>query len=292
MDRYANLVPNCLSFASLLNKTFFTLSYASWILLGIMFLFGIISWRCHQLKGDGAVAAIIIGFVITWVLGFGALFVMLLFFLGAGVVGMISRRYRVGIKDIIQKKGGWRDGRQVMANGMLALVAAILYIFFSSPVVLVMFGASVAEAASDTCSGELGMLSRQDPVSLLTGRRMPRGLSGAVTPAGLLAGLLSSFVVALCWQSNFFIPSWHAFLLTAIVTVSGFLGSVFDSFLGCTCQACYYDEEHDQLTEHEGVGGVKFQLEHGWPWMDNDMVNFLSNLFSFLFAGLLAFLLG
>lgn len=116
-----------------------------------------------------------------------------------------------------------------------------------------MFGASVAEAASDTCSGELGMLSRQDPVSLLTGRRMPRGLSGAVTPAGLLAGLLSSFVVALCWQSNFFIPSWHAFLLTAIVTVSGFLGSVFDSFLGCTCQACYYDEEHDRLTEHEGV---------------------------------------
>lgn len=53
------------------------------------------------------------------------------FFLGAGVVGMISRRYRVGIKDIIQKKGGWRDGRQVMANGVLALVAAILYIFFS-----------------------------------------------------------------------------------------------------------------------------------------------------------------
>jgi uncharacterized membrane protein len=46
------------------------------------------------------------------------------------------------------------------------------------------------------------------------------------------------------------------------------------------------------LTEHEGAGGVKFQLEHGWPWMDNDMVNFLSNLSACIFSGLLALLLG
>ncbi|MCH3907430.1 MAG: DUF92 domain-containing protein [Sphaerochaeta sp.] len=292
MDRFANLVPDCLSFASHLNKWFFPIPYASWILLAVMLLLGFFAWKGRQLKVDGAVAAVVVGFGITWILGYGALFVMVLFFLGAGVMGKVSRMYRQERSELIQKKGGMRDSRQVLANGGLALVCAILYIFFSSPVVLVMFGAVIAEAASDTASGEIGVMSRQKPVSLLTGRPMPKGLSGAVTTTGLLAGLLSSAVIALCWLSNFFIPNGHAFLLAAIVTVSGFFGSVFDSFLGCTCQACYYDEQHDRLTEHEGAGGVKFQLEHGWPWMDNDMVNFLSNLSACIFSGLLALLLG
>jgi len=291
MDRFANLAPDCLSFASMLNKKFFSLPSASWILLGIMLAIGFLAWKGRQLKVDGSVAAVIIGFGITWILGFGALFVMMLFFLGAAVEGRLSRACRVKDQTLIQKKGGCRDSRQVLANGGLSCICAVLYIFFTSPVVLVMFGACIAEAAADTSSGDIGILSKQKPVSLLTGREMPKGLSGAVTATGMLAGLLASFVIALCWQSNFFAPSAHAFLAMSIVTVAGFFGSVFDSFLGCTCQACYVDEEHGCLTEHEGNGVVKFQLEHGWPWMDNDMVNFLSNLFSCVLAGVLGFIL-
>ena len=76
MDRFANLAPDCLSFASMLNKKFFSLPTASWILLGIMLAIGFLAWKGRQLKVDGSVAAVIIGFGITWILGFGALFVM------------------------------------------------------------------------------------------------------------------------------------------------------------------------------------------------------------------------
>lgn len=287
MSGFANLVPDCGSFAAFLNRKFFAIPYAEWILLAAMLLIGFLAIKGKQLNKGGAFSAILIGFGITWVLGFGALFTMLLFFIGAAVLGKISRNYRKSNPTMIQKKGGCRDVAQVFANGGLSLVFAILYIFVSHPAVLMMFAASIAEAASDTASGEVGILSDQKPVSLLTGKVMPKGLSGAVTAKGTLSGFIAALVVSLCWMSNFLKPSPHAFLQTAVVTAVSFLGSVFDSFLGCTCQACYYDEEHDRLTEHSGEGEVKFTLRHGLPWMDNDMVNFLSNLFSCLLAGMI-----
>jgi dolichol kinase len=71
MDRFANLVPDCLSFASHLNKWFFPIPYASWILLAVMLLLGFFAWKGRQLKVDGAVAAVVVGFGITWILGYG-----------------------------------------------------------------------------------------------------------------------------------------------------------------------------------------------------------------------------
>ncbi|MFA7117698.1 MAG: DUF92 domain-containing protein [Sphaerochaetaceae bacterium] len=291
MSQYANLVPPCLSFVSLFNTWFFALPYPQWILLALMLTIGILAYVAKQLTFLGALCAVIIGFGITWILGFGALLTMLLFFLAAGVLGKIAKAYRARTQSIIQKKGGCRDSAQVLANGSLALVCALCYAYSPSMPFLVMFACSVSEAASDTASGDVGILSKQTPVSLVSGRPMPRGLSGAVTSLGMLSGFIASFVIALCWFSNFFAPSAPGFLLMAIVTISGFLGSVFDSFLGCTVQACYYDHIHDRLTEHSEEKGIKFELRRGLPWMDNDMVNFLSNLFACLIGGMLSVIL-
>jgi uncharacterized membrane protein len=50
-----------------------------------------------------------------------------------------------------------------------------------------MFGSAVGEAASDTFASEVGILSKTKPVSIITGRPMTPGLSGAISPLGLPA---------------------------------------------------------------------------------------------------------
>jgi uncharacterized membrane protein len=58
-----------------------------WILLAVMLLLGFFAWKGRQLKVDGAGGGgVSSGFGITWIIGYGALFVMVLFFLGAGVM--------------------------------------------------------------------------------------------------------------------------------------------------------------------------------------------------------------
>ncbi len=284
MSRFGNLVPPCGSFASYLNGMFFSLQHPFWILcvfmLGICFL----SYKSHQLTVSGVVWEFLLGMGITWPLGFGGLFTILYFFVMAAVTGGYAKK--MGGENRVEKKGSCRDGAQVFANGGLALIFSLCYAWQPDGALLVMFASSIAEASADTTAGEIGSLSPQRPVSILTGKPMPKGQSGAVTSLGLLASFLASLLVALVWQSCFLFPNREAFLQCAIVTASGFLGALLDSFLGASCQAVYYDPDKGGMTEHEkNAQGVPLERARGIPWMDNDMVNFLSCLFSSLVAG-------
>ncbi len=285
MSRFANLVPPCGSFVSWLNGRFFPLPFSFWILAVLMLVICLLSYKSHQLTRSGIVLEFLLGMGITWPLGFGGLATILYFFIMAAVVGRCSKRMRTGFAGM-EKKGSCRDGVQVFANGGLALICSLCYAWQQNPAFLVMFGASVAEASADTTAGDIGVLSAQTPVSILTWKPMPKGQSGAVTLQGLLASLVASFLVALVWQSCFLFPSADALRQLAIVTACGFVGAAFDSFLGATCQAIYYDPERGGLTERERDGqGRPLERTRGIPWMDNDMVNFLSGLFASLLAG-------
>ncbi len=229
MTHYANLVPPPSgSLASLFNTFFFALPFPFWILVGIMAVVASASYFAKQLTpGGGAVAAFLVGFGTTWILGFGALATLLLFFLSAGgVLGKIAKRALAFDVMKIQKKGGRRDASQVYANGLMALVSALLYALNPSIPFLVMFGgASVGgEAASDTFASEVGILSKTKPVSIITGRPMtPPGLSGAVSPLGLASGLLGAILVALCVWGGCFLPvTAKSALYVSVIALSSF----------------------------------------------------------------------
>lgn len=291
MTKWGNLVPPSGSFASWLNGKFFRLPAAFWILCLLMLAVALLSWKGKQLTVHGAIAEFFVGMGITWPLGFGALFTMLFFFVAAGLVGKATKPLRSEASQL-QKKGGTRDAAQVFANGGLALLSALLYAYAPSPVFLVMFGASVSESMADTMAGEIGILSKEIPVSVLTGKPMPKGESGAVTTLGLLASLVSALLCAMVWQSSLLYPGWHAAKGVAVVTSCAFLGGVFDSVLGATCQALYRDEERGKLTERDHDSqGKPLELEKGLRWMDNDMVNFLSNLFATCLSAMVCLLI-
>jgi uncharacterized protein (TIGR00297 family) len=279
-----NLVPPHGSLAALLNQHFFALGSAWWLLMLIMGVIAIGSYLAGQLNVGGALAAFLVGFGTTWILGFAALATLLFFFLSAGVLSKISKRLRGVEMRAIHAKGSRRDAMQVLANGLMALVAALLYASNPSIAYLAMFGASVGEAASDTFAGEVGILSPADPISIITGKPMKRGLSGAITALGLAAGLLGAILIALIVWTLMLPPGVTGLAQASVIALAAFFGCLIDSVLGATIQAHYWDEQSKRITEHRYRGDRELPLERGIRWVDNDVVNLLSNTTSALLA--------
>jgi len=246
------------------------------------------AYAAKQLKLSGVAAAVVIGAVSMYVYGFTALFTFLFFFLSAAIIGKLSKRIR-GIEEI-QAKGGKRDGMQVIANGGPAALALLLYALSSSEIFLMVFASCIAEACSDTWAGDIGVLSKKEPISILTGKTVMKGLSGGISFLGTSAGLLGSLMVSCLYYSSF---AGATLSLAAIAAGAAFFGCLADSFLGATVQAHYYDEERDMLTEHPvSKSGKQLRLARGIRFMNNDMVNLSSNMLTFLFAWGMSYLVG
>lgn len=177
------------------------------------------------------------------------------------------------------------------ANGVLAGGAALFYSLGGGTLALVMFGASVATATSDTWASEAGVLSKTPPVSITTFRVVPRGMSGGITWLGTMSSIVGSLVIAMAWYATFAPYNESKFLfLASIVALSGVVGSFADSLLGATLQGHYWDPDGEQITEHSTRDGKRLELCRGVRWIDNDVVNFLSNAISVMIGGGLSLL--
>ena len=236
-----------------------------------------------QLTISGIAAAVAVGSIVTYIGGLTALVILLFFFLSAAVIGRVLPE-KAGR---IHKKGGRRDAMQVLANSIPCLTGLFLLEFTEyGELGIIMFATGIAEAVSDTWSGEIGSLSKSDPVSIITFTKVPKGLSGGVSLLGTLSGLMGSFLIALLAVGCFTLSPTYL----PIITIAGALGSLFDSFLGATVQV-HYRREDGSITEHDSSDGKKNVRARGIPFIDNDAVNLLSGLFSILIAFLLSFFL-
>lgn len=247
------------------------------IYAAILALMAIVARKKRWLTMSGIVAAVISGAVIFYINGFSA-FVILLFFFLAGT--MLSKAMKREIRS--EKKGSERDMMQVFANCIPALIAMFLYKLTPyKTAALIAYSSAIAEALADTWAGDFGMLSDKDPLSIVTFTKVPKGISGGVTILGFMGSLLGSSLIAMLHEGTYN-PSFESFF---IIAISGFLGAVLDSFLGATVQVHYRDGE-GFLTEKDGDG--KFERARGVPFIDNDIVNLISGLFSMSFSFLMA----
>ena len=257
------------------------------VVVSTMVVFAIIALKKRSLDPSGAIAAATMGVVVLWTTQVEGLLLLLLFFVGANVVGKVSKRIQAkafgeASIGIIEKKGSRRDLMQVLVNGLMAMVAGLIWYVCGSFPALVMFGASISEAAADTFAGEIGRLSKNPPVSIRTFTPVPKGLSGGVTLLGTVAAFVSSIIIGLCWFVLFGVKG--GVLAASVICLTGFVGSVVDSYLGACVQARYRDPDTGMLTEQDSKDGRPFELMQGVRWVDNDMVNLLSNVFSSVFA--------
>lgn len=251
--------------------------------LAVNLAVAVVAKAMRWLTLSGAVSALLVGFFAFRYTGSGGWFLLMLFFITANILGKVSRAASKSIVEGIQKKGGTRDWAQVMANGGLAGAAALFHGMGGGRLALVMYGTAIAAATADTWAGEAGILSSRPPLSIRTFKPVPTGMSGGVSWLGTASSILGSLLIAIAWYAtfaDFTDPSW--LFLASVVAVSGAVGSLADSFLGATVQGHFYDPKRNQITEHEVRDGNRLELCRGVRWIDNDVVNFLSNAIAVL----------
>ena len=266
-----------------IDNLYFALSPLARILIafGVLAVIAVTAWKLKHLTVSGALAAFVVGSIILYIGGVSAIGMLMFFFLSSALIAKVVP-HRTGS---IQKKGSCRDMSQVLANSVPAVLGLFVYRFtpYEMPG-LIAFAAALAEAMSDTWAGDIGVMSRHDPVSIITFTKVPKGLSGGISALGCMASLLASFLMGLLFTGCYL----TGLAALSIITVAGALGALFDSFLGGTLQV-HYRREDGSLTENEFSDGKRNERARGLRFMDNDMVNFLSGMFSFSVALALAF---
>ena len=260
------------SLTSVLDGMFFDLPlYARIIIIAVFLaLAAVFSYKKRFLTISGVITSIVLGFIVFYIGGVSGVAVFLFFFVSASMLSRLSD----GMNTVAEKTGR-RDMMQVIANGVPAALMLVLYGITHNPVFIGAFAAAIAEAEADTAASSIGMLSSRPPISIITFTPVPPGLSGGVSAIGTLSALAFSALIAILDMGTF----GCSFQELLAIAASGFIGALFDSFLGATVQVNYRKED-GSLTEKSMENGRKLERARGIPFIDNDMVNLLSGLFS------------
>ena len=238
------------------------------ILLGILLAAAVAALACRTraLTRSGALAAWGVGAVLFGVGGWAWAAALLTFF---GTSTALSR-WRRGAKERLgYEKGGRRDAGQVLANGGVAALCALLPLIFpafGASHAHLLFLAALAAANADTWATEIGSALGGRPYDLRTGRPAAPGTSGAVSLPGTLAALAGAGLIGLFAGIG---ADW------GVVTAAGLAGSLLDSLLGATVQARWHDPTRPRLlTERPQPGAPACGLRG----INNDVVNALCTL--------------
>ncbi|HEX6736789.1 MAG TPA: DUF92 domain-containing protein, partial [Vicinamibacteria bacterium] len=195
---------------------------------------GALAWKAGSIDVPGAVSAAVIGTAITVGLGWGALAVMVAFF----VVGTAATKVGYAVKaarGIAQEKGGARGWRNAWANGGVAAALALLAGMAAGrrwSLLALAYVAAVATAAADTGSSEVGKAYGRRTFLITNLRPVPPGTEGAISLEGTAGGLLAALLVSLVGAVTGLV-SWTGAVLAA---VAGLLGSLAESVLGTVAE--------------------------------------------------------
>ncbi|HEX7089536.1 MAG TPA: DUF92 domain-containing protein [Longimicrobiales bacterium] len=253
------------------------------------------AFRARALSADGALAAVVVGTIVLGMGGAAWAILLLAFFVSSSAL----TRWRAAAKAAAGEevvKGGRRDAVQVLANGGIATLLAALSALRPDLALFPAFAGAIAAATADTWATEVGLLSRSAPRLITTGRRVPAGTSGGVTPLGTAAalaggvfiGTLAAALVLLGWAASpqsvgdvmgAASPAQRTGAGTAAriafaVPAAALLAALFDSLLGATVQAAYRCPRCDAPTERRVHRcGTRTTRTRGLAWINNDAVN-------------------
>jgi uncharacterized protein (TIGR00297 family) len=221
----------------------------------------------RTLSRSGAVAAAIVGtvsFAAGW--SWGAL--LFSFFASASALSKLGEQRKAERVGPVVDKGDERDFAQVLANGGVYAAAALGHLLLPSPAWYAIAAGSLAASAADTWATEVGTLAAAEPVSIISGKRVPAGTSGGVTLLGAAAGLAGGlFIAAAATLAHWPVPF-------AAVALGGIAGALADSVLGATVQARRWCDLCAMGTERF-VHSCGSQTRHagGVAGFNNDVVN-------------------
>lgn len=197
-----------------------SLVYLAWLTGGALVAWAAV--RRRWLSADGGIAAAVVAGGIGCGLGGRGWIVLGLFFL-VGVA--VSRPEGRG-------DGSGRAGDQVLANGLVAATAGLLFASGAAQAWRLAALAALTEAAADTVSGEVGQRLGATARLVTTWRRVPAGTDGAVSWPGTAVGLGVAGAFALVTLALGLAAPVEA----AVIAGAGSVGAGLDSWLGATLE--------------------------------------------------------
>ena len=232
----------------------------------------LVAYFSRLVTTGGAVAAAFVG---TAALLAGSEWVVLLlfFFITSNALSRWRSREREQLVGSLLEKGGRRDAWQVIANGGVFAVAAILATQADEFTWQAVGIGAIAAATADTWSTEIGTVLGGTPIDIMTGHQVAPGTSGGITIAGSLTAVVAPILAAMVASTvHWSTPGW------AIIG-GGYFGSLADSVLGSKVQERRWCPVCEAMTERRTHScGTTTVHRGGIRGCDNDIVNLLSTV--------------
>lgn len=265
-----------------------------------------VALRRRSVSKSGAALGVVVAFILSIASHpfFGSLVVF--FFSSSRATkfrAQLKRKFESDFKD----GEGQRNWVQVLCNGGMATQLALLYLIdcgsgeraidfakeYRSSWLGIAVMSSFACCNGDTWSSELGsVLSKSDPISIISWRRVPRGTNGGISMIGIAVSLLGGLLVGF----GYFVtirytvdakmllvspPQWPIILFGGL---AGLFGSLLDSVLGGLLQFSGINAQ-GKIVDAPGKG-----IRHvsGLRILDNHSVNLISSIVTGVTMPLLA----
>jgi uncharacterized protein (TIGR00297 family) len=259
-------------------------------------------WK-RSLSASGMLAAIVVG-MLFYALGSIAWFgTLIAFFISSSLLSKWKQRVKREAESIYHKSGR-RDAGQVIANGGIGLLLCAIHAWSPQPIFWYAFLGVMATVNADTWATEIGGLSKNDPISIISGARVAKGTSGAISALGMIATILGAlFIGFVAWffmivgdlREYIEVASTNGglFFLACLVSagVAGVIGSLVDSLFGATIQTMYRCSVCGKEVERTQHCNSQTTWIRGIRGMSNDLVNMISSIIGGLVGAVLAVVL-
>lgn len=184
-------------------------------------VFAAAAYKTRSLDVAGTAAALLMALSILYFESFSWFALLLLFF----AMGTLSTKFYSRRKDAMSLGHEVRGYKNVVANGLAAVVGAYLHSF---PFYL----GAIAAVAADTLSCEIGELSREKPRLITTLKPVKAGTNGAVSPLGEAAALLGGLIIG----ASAVLLGLAGAKAVWVSALAAIIGANFDSLLGATLE--------------------------------------------------------
>jgi uncharacterized protein (TIGR00297 family) len=228
------------------------------LLTGMTFILLIVN-RLNWLTKSGTFAAGIMGGMVIIFSDWQHIIPFLIFFIAGSITSKLQQ----------PSSGSGRNAIQVISNGIIALIMLLIFSLTQSEIYLTGFLVSLSISLCDTFSSDVGSFMKGSTYDIITWKPVQSGVSGGVSLPGTIAGLVASVLFALFAGFIYDINTNDLFAIVA----GGVAGMITDSILGSRWQSRYL--LHGKIIEEKMLNAVHHS---GHQWLDNNMVNLVSNL--------------
>ena len=145
-----------------------------------------LAWKQKSLSTSGAISGFLMGIIIFGAGGWPWIIPLVFFFISASILSHLHH-----------KPYSHRNILQILANGGVGTLFAIIYFFTDFPPAIVLYLGAIGAATADTWATEIGFYSKSEPRLVLSKKIVARGVSGGVTFLGTLGSATGAFIIGI-----------------------------------------------------------------------------------------------